>query len=400
MIREIFLPAWELEPLEAPGPTDTEKRAVWDAYNARRPHRPPVILAVNNRVCLLSRELNAPGLRYREVFTDPEAMLTAQLWHEYVVRMRHHHFCDYETAIPEVWTVGAHFQNVYEAAFFGATVAFREHEVPDTTPPYAGAAKDRVFDVDIRRPAEGGFFRQGIDMTEAMRVLARERTFLGRPIRVQPYLPVGTDGPLTVAMNIRGPEILTDMMEDPAYAHRLFAHIVEAAIIREREMRRYWGIPRDQSEGVGLADDSIALIGSSQYREMVLPHHRRYYEVLDPEGRRRRSMHLCGDAQRHFRVIRDELGVSSFDTGFPLDFRRARAELGPEVEILGGVEVGMLLGGRPQQVHRRAREILDSGILEGGAFILREANNLPPSVPWENLAAMYRAAREPPVPVV
>jgi hypothetical protein len=35
---------------------------------------------------------------------------------------------------------------------------------------------------------------------------------------------------------------------------------------------------------------------------------------------------------------------------------------------------------------------LTSGVLEGRRFILREANNLPPGVPPENLAAMYEAA--------
>jgi hypothetical protein len=32
--------------------------------------------------------------------------------------------------------------------------------------------------------------------------------------------------------------------------------------------------------------------------------------------------------------------------------------------------------------------------MEGGKFILREANNLPPNCPEENLAAMYRCCLE------
>ncbi len=63
-----------------------------------------------------------------------------------------------------------------------------------------------------------------------------------------------------------------------------------------------------------------------------------------------------------------------------------------DVEIFGGVEGPTLLGGTPQQVYERAREILQSGITEGGRFVLRDANNLPPNVPWANLAAMYKAA--------
>jgi uroporphyrinogen-III decarboxylase len=51
----------------------------------------------------------------------------------------------------------------------------------------------------------------------------------------------------------------------------------------------------------------------------------------------------------------------------------------------------MLLDATPAAVYERARAILTSGVMQGGRFVLREANNLPPRVPVENLAAMYRA---------
>ena len=70
---------------------------------------------------------------------------------------------------------------------------------------------------------------------------------------------------------------------------------------------------------------------------------------------------------------------------------RVRLSQEIDVEIFGGVEVPTLLGCTSQQVYERAREILQSGITEGGRFVLRDANNLPPNVPWSNLAAMYKA---------
>lgn len=125
------------------------------------------------------------------------------------------------------------------------------------------------------------------------------------------------------------------------------------------------------------------------YREMVLPHHRHYLDTLKPD--RPRSIHLCGDATRHFKTIHDELNVVEFDTGFPVDFGKLRRELGPDVLIYGGVEVALLLDATPKEVYERAKSILLSGIKEGGRFILRDANNLPPCVPEENMAAMYQA---------
>lgn len=88
------------------------------------------------------------------------------------------------------------------------------------------------------------------------------------------------------------------------------------------------------------------------------------------------------------------LNVMSFDTGFPLDFKRLRTEIGPDVEIYGGPHVGLLLNGSPQDVYDETCRILESGIKQGGRFVLREANNLPPCVPEKNLAAMYMAGLE------
>jgi len=83
--------------------------------------------------------------------------------------------------------------------------------------------------------------------------------------------------------------------------------------------------------------------------------------------------------------------VTTFDTGFPVDHGGLRRELGPEIELLGGPQVSLLLQGTPEQVFERTRGILRSGVMAGGRFILREGNNLPPLCPPANLEAMYQA---------
>jgi uroporphyrinogen decarboxylase len=87
------------------------------------------------------------------------------------------------------------------------------------------------------------------------------------------------------------------------------------------------------------------------------------------------------------------MGVNSFDTGFPIDFTAIRRELGPEVEIQGGVRAPQLAQGTPDEVDAEARRILESGIMNGGRFILKEANDLVPCTPLENMNALYQAAR-------
>jgi uroporphyrinogen decarboxylase len=399
MPTELARDSWHLPPLHAdacgpygdfPRLSDEEKAALWDGYRQGAPHRVPVTLVGNNRLLLLDARFDAEGLDYLRVFTEPEAMLIAQLRWQYIVRRRHNLFCDQPTELPQKWEIGIDVQNVYEAAFFGAPLHFHPDGIPETKPILDDDNKRAIFDVDIDRPLEGAFLSDAIALAERMAELARDKTFFGRPITVLPYAGVGTDGPLTVAMNLRGPRILTDLIRDPEYAREVFDFVTDAAIKRYHAFAAHLNLP--DAEQVWMADDSVAMLSPAQYREFLLPCHRRWYDGVDPKRNKIRGMHLCGDATRHFKPLCEHAGVTSFDTGFPVDFAALRAELGPEVEIFGGVEVSTLLTGTPQHVYERAREILQSGITAGGRFVLRDANNLPPNVPWANLAAMYRAA--------
>lgn len=140
----------------------------------------------------------------------------------------------------------------------------------------------------------------------------------------------------------------------------------------------------------------VNLAGNPFLRERVLKWHVFWCDQTDESAGRplARSCHLCGDATRHFRTIRDAVGVGSFDTGFPVDFGWLRRELGPEVMISGGPHVGLLRHGTPEACYREAERILASGVREGGKFILQEGNNLPPLCPMENLQAVYLACLE------
>jgi len=44
------------------------------------------------------------------------------------------------------------------------------------------------------------------------------------------------------------------------------------------------------------------------------------------------------------------LDVISFDTGFPVNFRKLREELGEEIEIIGGPNIVLLKNGKEKEV--------------------------------------------------
>ena len=181
------------------------------------------------------------------------------------------------------------------------------------------------------------------------------------------------------------------MYVDPDYYHQLMTFLTEAAITKIKAWRAYLGLEMQPRCG-GIADDCIQLISVESYREFVLPYHRRLLDALYGGGPH--MMHICGDVQRHFPTLIRELQINHFDTGFPINFATLREEIGEDIHINGGVHIGLLLNGTPAQVRAETRRILQSGIMRGGKFVMKEANNLPPGVPLENMQAMYEATRE------
>ena len=374
---------------------NAEVREVWEAYRKGSPIRVPVVLGLNVRYWLQDPRLNIEGVTWRDYIMNPKTMLEVQLRFQHWAR--HNLVQDWEMGLPEGWSVHVDFQNFYDPAWLGAPVAFPEGEVPYAEPILAGDRKNLLFDRGIPDPFDdtkfGGWMRRNWDYYEFFKRKVEEGLeFKGRPLKTASPCGVGIDGPFTCAYKLRGAQnLLLDMFDDPDYVHSLMDFITTALIERIKAYRKALGMP-EEGDSWGFADDAIELLSVEQYKEFVLPYHKRLIRAFGKKGPN--SIHLCGDAQRHFKVIKEELKVLSFDTGFPFDFAKAREELGPEVEILGGVHISLLKDGTPKEIEREVVRIFNTGVLEGGRFVLREANNLAPMTPPENVKAMFDAARK------
>jgi len=88
------------------------------------------------------------------------------------------------------------------------------------------------------------------------------------------------------------------------------------------------------------------------------------------------------------------LGITSFDSGFPVRHGELVQALGPDIELLGGVHINLLLNGTPEAVADEARRILEEVKPHTRRFILKEANSLAPRTPPENMLAMYNAVKK------
>jgi hypothetical protein len=366
-----------------------EVQVVWQAYSAGHPVRVPMVLTSVQRIWVLDPSLNHAGITWRDYLNNPDHMLGAALQHKYHVT--HTIPQDAEMGIPAgSWEVSLEFGNVFEEAWLGCEIIYPEGQIATTRPRYAGAAREEIFEHGIPGPFEG-FLGRAREFHEHAQEKARQMEFHGRPVHLHLPNVMYMDGPLTVANGIRGTELFEDMLANEDYYHRLMDFLTEATIQRVRAWREYLELPPRPAQG-SFADDAIQFLSPRMYREYVLPYHRRIFSALFGAGPH--SIHLCGNVQRHFPTIIQQLNVSSFDTGFPINFSTLRDEVGENVEIQGGVPVGELVTAPPDAIFDRTKAILQSGIMRGGKFILKEANDLAPCTPLVNMQAMYAAVQQ------
>ena len=370
---------------------NAEVREVWKTYNAGRPIRVPMVLGISARYLMFNDDANPRRLSFTEYSNDPDVMLQCRLAQQWWIRRHMVH--DAEMGPPaKGWSIGVDFQNYYEAVWFGCPLEYRHNEVPDARPFLTDDRKRLLFDRGLPHPF-GGLMGKNKEFYEHMkRRQAEGFTYRGLPIASVSPCGLGTDGPFTIACCLRGAtELCLDLYEDPRYAEELLDFITDATIARIKEWRKYLGQP-EMTDAWGFADDSVQLLSCDLYRRFVLPRHKGLVAAFARKGPN--SVHLCGDAYRHFKILREELNITSFDTGFPIDLAKATRELGPDVRLQGGIHVTTLRDATPQAVREECRRILLSGVKANKRFVFREANNLAPHTPLENIQAMYDAVKE------
>jgi hypothetical protein len=376
---------------------------LWRGFGEARPRRVPVVWNFSRRFYLLTPWLNgmepAGGLPYeprrgrtysfREYFEDPavqwEVQLALQRW------IRENVPQDGPWGLPEEWDgVSPDFQNVYEAAWLGCPIEYRDGEVPDTRP-LLRERKGRLASMTIPDPIRGGIMGRGLEFRDYFDQRRRQEQFCGRPVGAPSLCGGGTDGPFTVACNLRGTsELCVDMYEDPRFVRELLDFVTEAIIVRVRAVGEANGTSYPQQRW-GFADDSIQLLSVAQYREVVLPYHRRLLAEFSRGGPN--SIHLCGSVQRLLPALQQELNIQDFDLGFPVDLGQVRRELGPRATLHGNLHPELLRGGPPSAIGEETARIMQSGVKEGRRFVFSEGNNVAPATPVEHFAAAYEAAK-------
>lgn len=364
---------------------------LWDLFNKGIAPRVPVTAGVSSRYVILDSKCNPKGYTFKDYHNNPEAMLEMQLELERFRRFE----IDDDTlkGVPEEgWTVAVDLQNVYEAAWFGAEVIFPEGNVPDTKAFLNDSNKYDFIKQPIPDPFSG-IFQHAKNCVEYFREQAKIRDFMGKKINKIECCALWTDGPFTIACNLRGAgNFCIDMIEEPEFALGLLDYITEATIERIKAWRQYLGYP-EKAAGWGPADDLIELLSPSMVKDILVPRYKRLLAELKVEGTST-GMHLCGNSTKHMPTLRDEIDCKWFDTGFPVDFAKFSKDIGPDVVWQGGPHIGLLLNGSVEAIEQETKRILEEVMPNTRRFVLRDGNDIAPHTSLENIQAMVNSARK------
>jgi len=266
-------------------------------------------------------------------------------------------------------------QNCEESAWFGCKIEYPEGDMPFMQPIFQ-KDKKKLYEMTIPNPLSGNIMKMVMEQYEHLEEKRKKTDFEGKPVGATGLPLMGTDGPLTVACDLRGvSEVATDFYENPEFLRDLLSFIVDAEIVRIKKIKEFMK-QEIKVQCWGFADDSIELISTEMYKDFVLPFHKKLLAEFSMGGPN--SIHLCGKVQRHLKFLSEELNIKTFDLGFPTDMGKARQDVGEDVTLVGNIPSHLLKSGPEQAIRNEVNKLCESGVMKGGRFILQDGNNCAP----------------------
>jgi uroporphyrinogen decarboxylase len=191
---------------------------------------------------------------------------------------------------------------------------------------------------------------------------------------------------------VRGMEnTLADFYTNPDEIRRLCAALTDYAVGLVQE----WG--KTEVAGIYLTDDwgsqNALMVSPPMWRDFFKEHYRRIFAEIHRAGKDV-LFHSCGNV---FSIMPDliEVGADVLDPlqPGPMDLNEIARRFGGKVSFSGGIDDQRLEEYTPQEVKDMVRRTIDTlGTPFGNSYIVSAANMILPSVPLENLQALFQAS--------
>lgn len=168
--------------------------------------------------------------------------------------------------------------------------------------------------------------------TLALEHLESIEAAVGRENLVNPYETVNIQGPLNIAMKLRGEQFLVDMLEAPALAHRALevsTQMVER--VTDFLRQRFGPLQVRHDYGYCIAHCPLVMVSPALYEDFILPYENRLAERTEFVTGRSDAfeLHHCTSViDPYLSAYRKVRHLSKIDGGdLATDFRRVKREL-------------------------------------------------------------------------
>jgi uroporphyrinogen-III decarboxylase len=362
-----------------------QAREVVAAWRADRPSRVPLLC--DDSFIQHGLWAGEVGLDYLPYYADPDEMLRVQL--EAARRRRELPIYDLALAQPpESWPITVDFWPVPAPGWLGCELSFRHDACPNHRP--LDLSRDAAGAMPMPDPRTGGLLATLADFRRRIRQRCQAGlTFLGRPVG-----PVrsGVDhaGVFAMALDVRGPDIMADMYDEPDFAARFLLKMAEWCDALETAWREAQPANRPYFRNT---DHGIDMLSGEMYERFLLP-------VILEMNRRRGTplpsgLHHCGRGQHLLPVIGKHFPLQRLDDlTFPLiDVARARRDVGPEVWVKVVIEDAIVRFGPAERIRQTVRDLMASGAKGRGRLALSVGDMLA-GTPLEHRVALYEAVKE------
>jgi len=243
-------------------------------------------------------------------------------------------------------------------------------------------------------PATGGLLSTIWRCWNILRRRCDGMKYLGCPVGPVQH-GVGTGGFFSLALDLRGEEIMADMYDDPEFATRFLRKVAGWTLELARTWQHLTG-GSTPAAGSGpdpmyVSDHGIDMLSAATYEEFIIPIIRECNARLGTPVPT--ALHHCGQGAHLFPVIKRHFWLTSLHalTWPYVDIAKVRCDLGEDVHIQALIADTIVQLGPPEHIRQAVKEVMQAKGRGGFALIL---GDMLPGTPLEHRLALYEAVKE------
>ena len=269
--------------------------------------------------------------------------------------------------------------NNFHAAALGSTIKFREIGAPDMERHFVSSEEDL-----------GKLDMTALDRDETIATVIKALRATKAKIGNNYLVTMTAWGPFTLAARFVGEEtMMKATFKKPAFVEKVVDFATDVLI------RLYEPIVSDKTlELISLADPTASgdLISRKQFEKFAVPALRKFTDWAKAKGAYT-LIHICGNTTDRLDLF-PMTGASCISLDHKTDIAKAREALHGKMCFGGNVDpVKVMLNGTVQDVEKACTDIIKTAGTDGG-FVLMPGCDIPPTVPYENIQAFIRVARD------